>query len=217
MAFSEALKKEVRKKSDGHCAVCHKPIVEIHHIKPQAENGEDTFDNAIALCAGCHDLYGDSPSKRKQLKEMRDNWYEEVEKRKQPKIVEKYKVVKKIKLVSKSKDTNEKCVAIYHEVKKEEDFQKAVEDLLALTKEAQKNFPKKNRILYLDIDGHRDDKGDFDQDMQELQLNFLFKNLLMYYKEAYLPLCHIKNKYEQLNDQLPDQIKYLIKTILLKN
>ena len=48
MAFSEALKKKVRKKSGGVCAVCHKPMVEIHHIKLQSENGEDTFENAIA-------------------------------------------------------------------------------------------------------------------------------------------------------------------------
>lgn len=73
MAFSEKLKKEVRMKSDGKCAICHKPFVEIHHIIPQAENGPDTMENAIALCAYCHDVYGSNPTKRKQLKEARDS------------------------------------------------------------------------------------------------------------------------------------------------
>ena len=125
MAFSEALKKKVRKKSGGVCAVCHKPMVEIHHIKLQSENGEDTFENAIALCARCHFLYGDSPSKRKQLKEIRDNWYEEVAIKRKPIVIEKYKVVEKIKLVSKSKNTDEKYVAIYHEIKKRRRFSKS--------------------------------------------------------------------------------------------
>ena len=64
MAFKERLKKEVRIKSDGRCVICHNPFVDIHHIKPQAEGGEDTIDNAVALCAYCHDLFGANPTKR---------------------------------------------------------------------------------------------------------------------------------------------------------
>lgn len=63
MAFKESLKKEVRMKSDGRCVLCHKPFVDIHHIIPQKENGSDTSDNAVALCAYCHDLIGDNPQK----------------------------------------------------------------------------------------------------------------------------------------------------------
>ena len=33
MAFKESLKAEGRRKSDGKCALCHKPFVEIHHMK----------------------------------------------------------------------------------------------------------------------------------------------------------------------------------------
>ncbi len=30
------------------------PYLEVHHIKPLAEGGEDTVENAIALCPNCH-------------------------------------------------------------------------------------------------------------------------------------------------------------------
>ena len=43
--------------------------------------------------------------------------------------------------------------------------------------------------------------------MWELQYNFFTQNLFIYYTEAYLPLGHIKNNYEQINDPLPEKIK----------
>lgn len=52
--------------------------------------------------------------------------------------------------------------------------------------------------------------------MWELQFNFFTQNLFMYYTEAYLPLGHIKNNYEQINDPLPEKIKYLILKIFRK-
>ncbi len=36
------------RKSDGT------PYLEVHHQKPLAENGEDTIENALALCPNCH-------------------------------------------------------------------------------------------------------------------------------------------------------------------
>ncbi|MBK1694803.1 hypothetical protein CKO09_08635 [Chromatium weissei] len=56
---------EVLEKAHGHCQRCgkpapflrktdHSPYLEVHHIKPLAENGEDTIENAIALCPNCH-------------------------------------------------------------------------------------------------------------------------------------------------------------------
>ncbi len=53
-----------------------RPFVEVHHIIPQSDNGPDTLDNAAPLCAGCHSDYGGNPDKRKQIKEMRDFWYD---------------------------------------------------------------------------------------------------------------------------------------------
>lgn len=36
------------RKSDGS------PYLEVHHVVPLAEDGEDTVDNAVALCPNCH-------------------------------------------------------------------------------------------------------------------------------------------------------------------
>ena len=75
MAFSESLKKDVRKKAGFQCCRCRKFQVEVHHIIPEKDGGEDTFENAAPLCGYCHNLLRDNPSQRKQIREMRDWWY----------------------------------------------------------------------------------------------------------------------------------------------
>ncbi|NGP89365.1 HNH endonuclease [Fodinibius halophilus] len=56
---------EVLKRADGECERCEDdapflrasdgtPYLEIHHKKPLAEGGNDTVENAMALCPNCH-------------------------------------------------------------------------------------------------------------------------------------------------------------------
>ena len=56
---------EVLNLADGVCESCHQkapfnrvsdgsPYLEVHHIIPLSENGEDTVSNAEALCPNCH-------------------------------------------------------------------------------------------------------------------------------------------------------------------
>jgi len=56
---------EVLKKADGSCQSCKKlapfvrrstgtPYLEVHHRLPLSEGGEDTVENAVALCPNCH-------------------------------------------------------------------------------------------------------------------------------------------------------------------
>lgn len=50
--------------ANGNCEVCKKPapfaredgspFLEVHHIRPLAEGGPDTVDNAVAACPNCH-------------------------------------------------------------------------------------------------------------------------------------------------------------------
>ena len=77
MAFSERDKNIVKKKSAFRCCRCQQIGVEIHHIIPEKEGGKDDIDNAAPLCAKCHADFGDNPTKRKELREMRDWWYEQ--------------------------------------------------------------------------------------------------------------------------------------------
>lgn len=51
-------------RSNGICELCNKeapfrsnkdePYLEVHHIKPLSENGEDSINNVVALCPNCH-------------------------------------------------------------------------------------------------------------------------------------------------------------------
>jgi len=56
---------EVLYKADGRCGKCKQkapfnrrkdgsPYLEVHHRKPLADGGDDTVENAIALCPNCH-------------------------------------------------------------------------------------------------------------------------------------------------------------------
>ena len=76
MPFSESVKQEAKKRSNFKCCVCQRTFVEIHHILPQAEGGSDELNNAAPLCGGCHQVYGGNPDLRKQLREMRDHWWQ---------------------------------------------------------------------------------------------------------------------------------------------
>ena len=76
LAFSETLKKEVRRKAHFRCCLCKEFDIEVHHILPEEEGGPDTEDNAAPLCGKCHNIYGANPTKRKMVREARDHWYE---------------------------------------------------------------------------------------------------------------------------------------------
>ncbi|NFD04988.1 HNH endonuclease [Clostridium botulinum] len=56
---------EVLKRANGICEYCKKqapfirksdntPYLEVHHIVPLSEEGEDTVENTVALCPNCH-------------------------------------------------------------------------------------------------------------------------------------------------------------------
>lgn len=68
----------MRRKAAFRCCRCQSIGVEVHHIVPQHESGPDTFENAAPLCAKCHEDFGNNPAKRKEIRNMRDWWYEQV-------------------------------------------------------------------------------------------------------------------------------------------
>jgi hypothetical protein len=76
MPFPEPLKVRIRRRADFSCCLCHKLGVEIHHIVPQNEGGDDEEDNAAPLCPSCHEVYGANPIKRAFIREARDCWYD---------------------------------------------------------------------------------------------------------------------------------------------
>ncbi len=81
MAFSEALKAQVRRRAHFACCLCRDLYIEVHHIIPQADGGPDTEENAAPLCPSCHERLGANPTKRKFITEVRDWWYETCDQR----------------------------------------------------------------------------------------------------------------------------------------
>lgn len=98
MVFAEKVKEEAKRRAHYSCVVCHAPFVEVHHIKPQEEGGEDIIENAAPLCARCHHIVGGNPELRKQLKSMRDFWWEICEKNENQNLVDIAKRLDEMKL-----------------------------------------------------------------------------------------------------------------------
>ena len=71
------------------------------------------------------------------------------------------------------------------------------------TNQAFRTFNHRLRILYLDIQGHRNHHGGFDADMEELQNAFLFGVLARFVTEIHCPLVSAKNPHAQDNDIPP--------------
>ncbi|HBY93935.1 MAG: hypothetical protein M5U01_17610 [Ardenticatenaceae bacterium] len=98
---------------------------------------------------------------------------------------------------------SDKAVAIYHVVYSREGFEETAQTLFKLVQEAQRLHPGRKRILFLDIEGHRNKSGGFDADMVELQSEFLLGFLGRFLSEIHTPLVQATNPKEQENDLPP--------------
>ena len=96
-------------------------------------------------------------------------------------------------------------VSLYHIVEEEDDFETAAQDIFALAKTAQEEFPDWPRVLYLDIQDHLDDQGRFTDDMVELQQEFLIAAMGKFFTALALPIVAVVNPDKQVND-LPGEL-----------
>ena len=96
-------------------------------------------------------------------------------------------------------------VSLYHIVGEEDAFEQAAHDLFTLVQEAQERFPDWPRLLFLDIRGHLDTLGRFEEAFVELQQEFMFGFLGPFLTAVDLPLVSALNPGPQRND-LPDKI-----------
>lgn len=98
-----------------------------------------------------------------------------------------------------------KDMALYHCVYPEENFERAAREIFDLIVHTIKFFPNAKRSLYLDIEGHRTPTGAFDDDMFELQKDFLLGFLMPFLAELHTPLVHVENRKPQRAD-LPEEL-----------
>lgn len=96
-------------------------------------------------------------------------------------------------------------VSLYHIIEEGADFETAAQDLFSLLKEAQNEFPDWPRVLYLDIEGHVRDDGRLEEEMVELQQEFLIAAMGKFFTALALPLVSVVNPDDQVND-LPDEL-----------
>jgi hypothetical protein len=86
MAFSKEVVEKLLVACHRHCCICHKPSgskMEIHHIVPKSEGGEDTEENGIPLCFDCHaDVESYNPKHPKgrrytssELRKHKEQWF----------------------------------------------------------------------------------------------------------------------------------------------
>jgi hypothetical protein len=97
-------------------------------------------------------------------------------------------------------DGSGRAVALYHLVYPHEGFDEAAQALFKMVQQAQKLQPNKPRLLFLDIDGHRNDQAGFDVDMVELQTHFIAGFLARFLTKFICPLISAKNEKMQDND-----------------
>jgi hypothetical protein len=90
MSFNQIVTEQALLACGRHCTLCHKfcgTKIELHHIKPKKDKGEDTLENCLPLCFDCHaDVMQYNPSHPKgkkytesELKLHRKNWYEKIQ------------------------------------------------------------------------------------------------------------------------------------------
>lgn len=89
MPFGQTVKEQALTLAARHCCVCRMAKgtrIEVHHIVPEADGGENALDNAIPLCFDCHHDAGHYNDRQprgnkfrpSELRRQRDKWYETV-------------------------------------------------------------------------------------------------------------------------------------------
>ena len=92
-------------------------------------------------------------------------------------------------------------VSIYYVVAPMETFEEAAVAVFGLVRDAEARYPGWTRVLYLDINGHRDSNGRFESDFVEFQQELLFSTLAPFVTALETPLTGgLVNPEPQRND-----------------
>lgn len=121
MGFPQIIREEALIACKRHCVWCEESqgiTVECHHIIPQAEGGDDSFDNCIPLCLNCHGIVGGGSYNSKhprgskislnELKRRRDMFYERVKRNEIP--------VKNVPIYNTPKSPNKYDIELFEKI-----------------------------------------------------------------------------------------------------
>lgn len=191
MQFSEKIKREVKEKSNFQCILCGNKLVEVHHIILQNEGENGLFENAVALCARCHMIFGGNPLKRKEIIEKRNLRYKQNEKKEEWYYDKKYEDQMESIKYQRKKDN----IVINIDILEKDNFERAVNKIYFMIYQIQHKNPNKKIILIVNIDGQREDIPD------ELDIFSKEREVIKFIKEKIKGRGHILEKacksYEQ--------------------
>ena len=115
---------------------------------------------------------------------------------------------KRRRVITGLRNTEEKKgVALYHVVYESETCTDAASALFDLLRKTADKYPGQARHLVIDIDGHVDAHGHYDQGMYDLQQHFCLEYLFPYCTSVWVPVrnCRIYNPVQQ-RDDIPDRL-----------
>ena len=98
------------------------------------------------------------------------------------------------------------AVALYHVMRAHEDFETTAQALVEVVRYAVREFPGQRRLLYFDVEEHRNTAGGFDRDAYQIQQRFLIGFLMPYLSELHIPLGTVVNPKAQ-RDDIPDELR----------
>ncbi|MNH49980.1 hypothetical protein D3C73_15800 [compost metagenome] len=107
--------------------------------------------------------------------------------------------------VRRSETSESGTIGLYHDMLVSENFDRCAQRIFSILRKAQKEFPGKKRVLYLDVQGHRNSAGGYDDDAYEIISHFALTFLGPYLSEIHTPLLHVRNPQKQ-NDDMPEQL-----------
>jgi hypothetical protein len=100
------------------------------------------------------------------------------------------------------------AIALYEVMKAYETFEDIAEHLHQMIMMAIVKNPGMRRVLYLDVDEHRNEAGGFDHDSHELQKEFILGFLMPFLSEVHLPLIAATNPWPQ-RDDIPQHLQLI--------
>jgi len=98
-----------------------------------------------------------------------------------------------------------KPVALYHDMAVYENFERCAPRIFKVLHKAQQTAPGAKRLLYFDVQGHRNNEGGYDRDAWEMLNDFLPEKVFPYLSELHTPLYAMKNSRRQ-NNLVPEQL-----------
>lgn len=102
----------------------------------------------------------------------------------------------------------EKGVGLYHEVWLNDTFDHAAKALFRIVRSAEDDYPGVPRLLYVDVHGHRDESGEFDDEIRQLD-EFVRTTLALYVTSYPMLLTGEQGENPQQRNDVPERITVL--------